>query len=105
MAPDLRKEKNRVDLESLAASLHHVAEGCEIEYAPINVSKQGLAIFTRRSLGVNERLVLSLFKKDIELVVRWCKPKPEDPAFYRCGLELVSKTESLDKLILDELNY
>ncbi|MBI2602741.1 MAG: hypothetical protein HYW48_06775 [Deltaproteobacteria bacterium] len=97
-----RRQFDRLELESLSARLILVKEDREVDYFPINVSRRGINVFTSSPLPVDEKLLLELDTGAVELTVRWCKAKPDDPAFYRCGLEVVND-EHLDELVQDHL--
>lgn len=98
-----RRKFERLDLESLSSPLYFAKDHKEIDYSPINISPQGLSIYTAHALPLNTTIILKLDKKDIELLVKWCTPKPEDIAFFRCGLETTDKKIKLDELIQEQL--
>ena len=99
-----KRKHTRMDLDDLAARLFRENGDIEVEYFPINVSPDGVAIFTSLCLPVGEILKLELEVKTVELVVRWCRPKENDPAIFRVGLELVENSDRLDELIQSQLD-
>jgi hypothetical protein len=103
MPNEERRRFERVDLETLSAPLYYVQESREIDFSPINVSQQGLSIYTTVQLPAHSKLILKLDSANVELEVRWCRPVPEDAAFFRCGLEVLDKEIHLDLLIKKQL--
>lgn len=99
-----RRKFERRELEELAAKLYSASDGMEVDYCPINVSQQGLSIYTPFPLAVSAQYILALGGQDVPLVVLWCQPKDNDPALYRCGLEVLDPSQHLDTLIKNELS-
>ena len=99
-----RRKHDRLALEDLSAKIYRSDDQSEVDFFPINVSKSGFAIFTDCYLAEATELKLVLSNDTVELVVCWCRPKKDDLAVFRCGLEVKSKDISLDKIIQEELN-
>ena len=100
-----KRKYKRLALEDISARLIYNDENSEVDFCPINVSKQGFSIFVTRHYAEGTELTLELSEKDVPLVVRWCRAKEDDPAVFRCGLETKDSSEELDELIKKELSY
>ena len=100
-----KRKYNRRDLEDISAKLHKVSDGVEIDFCPINVSKEGFSIFVSSPIAVGTEVILGLDAKDVKLVVRWCRAKENDPAVFRCGLETTDAGDHLDDMIKKELDF
>lgn len=95
----------RLELEDITAKLFKRENKEEIDFCPINVSREGFSIFTSTPLAVGSQLVLSLYAKDVILEVCWCKAKEDDQAVFRCGLKTVDPKDELDILIKEDLSF
>lgn len=102
-----KRSFNRLHLDDLSSRIFLLEnnEEVELDYFPINVSEDGLSIYTRRSLPIQATIILELSKKKVFLMVIWCKPKEDDPALFRCGLKRKDLTDNLQALIKQELSY
>ena len=100
-----RRKHQRLELESLTARLFLSEDHSEIDFAPINISQQGIAIFTGHQLVSGQHLILKLDSQDVGLVVKWCNAKPDDPAIFRVGLETINPQINLAALIQKELSF
>lgn len=92
-------------LEELSAKIYLTDANIELNYFPINVSKDGISIFTNKHIPANTEVTLELSAGRIPLKVVWCQAKENDPAVFRCGLKRIRSTDELDTLIKDELSY
>ncbi len=90
-------------LEELSAKLFFKEDHVEIDFCPINVSKNGLSIYSTTYLPLDSEVILALDVKHVPLKVKWCKTNPDDQATYRAGLETVDQNEKLDELVQTEL--
>lgn len=100
-----KRQYNRRDLEDIAAKLFRKSDLQEVDFCPMNVSRKGLSIMSSAALPVGSHLFLALDAKDVPLIVRWCKPKDDDPAVFRAGLETEDQEDHLDELIKNEMNF
>ncbi|MFK7826874.1 MAG: PilZ domain-containing protein [Oligoflexales bacterium] len=100
-----KRKYKRLALEDISARLFYDDDKSEVDFCPINVSKQGFSIFVTRHFSEGSQLTLELSVKNVPLVVRWCRAKEDDPAVFRCGLETKDSDEQLDELIKNELSY
>ncbi len=91
-------------LEEISARLYFKEDRVEIDFCPINVSKNGFSVFTSTYLAHDTEVILALENQDVVLRVKWCRTNPEDQSNFRCGLETVEQEIELDKLILAELD-
>ena len=105
--PELPEKRafRRMPLEDLSARLVDKGSGADVDYFPINVSADGISIFTRRQLGEGAVLDLELSGVQVPLEVVWCRPKEDDLGFFRCGLRRLIAEHRLDLLVQDELTY
>ena len=98
-----RRRFERLDLESISAKIYDAKTKREIDFAPINVSQQGLAIFTRQKLPEGTEVIMVLHPREVRLQVKWCQAKPDDLAIFRSGLEVMDPTVHLDELVKEHL--
>ena len=105
MLMEEKRKFTRLALEDISARLFNNDDKSEVDFCPINVSKQGFSVFVTRHLAEGCELTLELSEKNVPLVVRWCRAKEDDPAVFRCGLETKDPEEKLDELIKKELSY
>ena len=80
-----KRKYNRMDLEDISAKLYKASDGLEIDFCPINVSKNGISIFVSSALSVGEKVTLGLDVRDVPLIVRWCRAKEDDPQAARAS--------------------
>lgn len=98
-----RRNHERIELEALSARMLVKKDHREIDYFPINISKSGFSIFINHPLEKDDVVVLELNPHMVDLIVVWCTPKPEDPALYRCGLEVADPKIVFDDMIREYL--
>ena len=98
-----RRKHERLELEDLPARMFKQPDKRELDFTPINVSREGISIYSSEQLIEGDRVFLELDEKNVELEVRWCRANPDNIAIFRSGLVTIEKEIRLDVLVKKQL--